>query len=154
MTISLEYIGAAERYFETAATGKSQSWRRGQTQDVSDTDAALLMATGLFAYGSADAQPESNIAPGFPVMATKTLTGGIEKLIVGGVAIPGIGSHEKHSMRRLAIIGDSLTETTTGPYGSTNPVSQYRDNAFITWGLARSGVSARIVYNAGVGGAN
>ena len=67
MTISLEYIGAAERYFETASTGKSQSWRRGQTQDVSDTDAALLMATGLFAYGSADAQPESNIAPGFPV---------------------------------------------------------------------------------------
>ena len=63
MTISLEYIGAAERYFETAATGKSQSWRRGQTQDVSDTDAALLMATGLFAYGGADAQAASNIAP-------------------------------------------------------------------------------------------
>lgn len=80
MTISLEYIGAAERYFETASTGKSQSWRRGQTQDVSDTDAALLMGTGLFAYGSAYAQPESNIAPGFPVMATKTLTGGITKI--------------------------------------------------------------------------
>ena len=77
MTISLEYIGAAERYFETASTGKSQSWRRGQTQDVSDTDAALLMATGLFAYGGADAQAASNIAPGKPVTATTNLTGGI-----------------------------------------------------------------------------
>ena len=76
MTISLEYIGAAERYFETASTGKSQSWRRGQTQDVSDTDAALLMATGLFAYGGADAQAASNIAPGKPVTATTNLTGG------------------------------------------------------------------------------
>jgi len=77
MTISLEYIGTAERYFETAATGKSQSWRRGQTQDVSDTDAALLMATGLFAYGGADAQAASNIAPGKPVTATTNLTGRI-----------------------------------------------------------------------------
>ena len=81
MTISLEYIGAAERYFETASTGKSQSWRRGQTQDVSDTDAALLMATGLFAYGGADAQAASNIAPGKPVTATTNLTGGIIKTI-------------------------------------------------------------------------
>jgi len=90
MTISLEYIGAAERYFETASTGKSQSWRRGQTQDVSDTDAALLMATGLFAYGGADAQAASNIAPGKPVTATTNLTGrtgfsaGDDSFSVGG----------------------------------------------------------------------
>lgn len=115
MTISLEYIGAAERYFETASTGKSQSWRRGQTQDVSDTDAALLMATGLFAYGGADAQAASNIAPGKPVTATTNLTGGIE-IVFGPDTIHTVGL--RHLPIRGVIGMDSIGEQTSG--GPTN----------------------------------
>ena len=48
MTISLQYIGTMKPYFETAATAKARSWMPGQQQDVSDADAALLVATGMF----------------------------------------------------------------------------------------------------------
>ena len=124
MTISLEYIGAAERYFETASTGKSQSWRRGQTQDVSDTDAALLMATGLFAYGGADAQPESNIAPGFPVTATKTLTGEIE---ISGLEIAV-------DTRPVVLIGGDHPQAQWWGTDGTNGLAQmYADKGIIPY---------------------
>ncbi len=125
MTISLEYIGAAERYFETASTGKSQSWRRGQTQDVSDTDAALLMATGLFAYGSADAQPESNIAPGFPVTATTNLTGGsripLPIRTVNGVAIENSDIQDLFFYRRSGDGATLMSKMLNGNHASINP---------------------------------
>lgn len=48
MTTTVRYIGTTSPYFETAVTGKPGKWFTGTTGDVSDSDAALLVATGLF----------------------------------------------------------------------------------------------------------
>lgn len=51
MTVSVRYIGTSRPYFETGVTGKQTSWYPGQAAAVSDSDAALLLATGVFEYG-------------------------------------------------------------------------------------------------------
>ena len=48
MTVSVRYIGTLNPYFEIAVTGKPTKWAPGRTADVSDADAALLIATNLF----------------------------------------------------------------------------------------------------------
>lgn len=48
MTVTVRYIGTTNPYFETAVTGKPGKWTPGDTGDVSDTDAALLIGSGLF----------------------------------------------------------------------------------------------------------
>jgi hypothetical protein len=48
--VRMKYVGNLERYFETASTGKQQSWRRGQESYVSQADAKLLYATGNFEF--------------------------------------------------------------------------------------------------------
>lgn len=48
MTTTVKYTGTLDPYFELAVTGKSTKWTPGRTADVSDVDAALLLATGLF----------------------------------------------------------------------------------------------------------
>lgn len=51
MTVSVRYIGTSRPYFETGVTGKQTSWYPGQAAAVSDSDATLLLATGVFEYG-------------------------------------------------------------------------------------------------------
>lgn len=51
MTVSVRYIGTSRPYFETGVTGKQTSWYPGQAAAVSDADAGLLLATGVFEYG-------------------------------------------------------------------------------------------------------
>lgn len=48
MPSTLRYIGAEERFFETAVTGSQQMWLRGQIGPASDAHAVLLLATGKF----------------------------------------------------------------------------------------------------------
>lgn len=48
MPTTLRYIGAEERFFETAVTGSQQMWLRGQIGSASDVHAPLLLATGKF----------------------------------------------------------------------------------------------------------
>lgn len=48
MTVTVRYIGTTDPYFETVVTGKPGKWNRGDTGEVPDADAALLVATGLF----------------------------------------------------------------------------------------------------------
>ena len=48
MPTTLRYIGAEERFFETAVTGSQQMWLRGQSGEVSDAHATLLLGTGKF----------------------------------------------------------------------------------------------------------
>jgi hypothetical protein len=48
MTTTVKYIGTLNPYFELAVTGKPTKWTPGRTADVSDGDALLLIATGLF----------------------------------------------------------------------------------------------------------
>lgn len=69
MPAAIRYIGALERYFEIGITGQQQGWYRGQTSTVSDSDAAALVASGLFEYVTSSAQTIS-------VTITGTLTVG------------------------------------------------------------------------------
>lgn len=63
MTTQLQFIGTQERWFETAVTGKSRGWRAGMLQEVSDEDAALLYATGMFRKHWAVPVSESGLPP-------------------------------------------------------------------------------------------
>lgn len=60
MPKTLRYIGAEERWFETTVTGSPQMWLRNQSQQVSDADAALLLATGSFEVYGREPVFESN----------------------------------------------------------------------------------------------
>lgn len=48
MPITLKYIGAQNRWPELAVTGKQSVWAIGQTEERTDAEAQLLVATGLF----------------------------------------------------------------------------------------------------------
>lgn len=48
MPTTLRYIGAEERFFETAVTGSQQMWRRWQSGPVPDENVESLLKTGLF----------------------------------------------------------------------------------------------------------
>ncbi|MBX9717207.1 MAG: hypothetical protein K2Q07_01390 [Burkholderiaceae bacterium] len=48
MPTSIKYIGTLDPYFEIGVTGKQGVWHRGQSGDVPDGDATLLIASGLF----------------------------------------------------------------------------------------------------------
>lgn len=50
MTTRVKYIGTAERFFEIGITGQQDVWLRGESGDVSDQNAALLVASGQFEY--------------------------------------------------------------------------------------------------------
>lgn len=66
MTQKIKYIGQNGLFFEVAVTGKQSNWKMGQIEERSNSEAALLLATGLF-----EKSPE-------PVMAVSNpLTGGI-----------------------------------------------------------------------------
>ena len=48
MTVTVRYIGTSNPHFETTVTGKPGKWTPGDIGDVSDADAALLLATAEF----------------------------------------------------------------------------------------------------------
>jgi len=48
MTIRLKYIGTQDPYFETTVTGSSRRWKPNETQEVAQSNATALYATGLF----------------------------------------------------------------------------------------------------------
>lgn len=48
MSTQLQFIGSEQSWFETEVTGKSRGWRAGLIGEVSDGEAALLLATGKF----------------------------------------------------------------------------------------------------------
>ena len=48
MTVTVRYTGTTNPYFELGVTGKPGKWTPGRSGDVSDADAALLLATGVF----------------------------------------------------------------------------------------------------------
>lgn len=65
----IKYIGTQDNLFEVAVTGKQSTWKIGQMEERDNTEAALLLATGLFE------------APSVPVTSTTNLlTGVIESL--------------------------------------------------------------------------
>lgn len=78
MTTSLKYIGTLEPYFETAITGKPQGWRRGMISPVSDGDAALLKATGLFMASLSEVDSNADSTDGIVLPAA------VQALVSGG----------------------------------------------------------------------
>lgn len=62
MTTSLKYTGSAKTFFELAVTGQARNWVPQQQQDVSDSDAALLLTTGLFYITTARARTAAQLA--------------------------------------------------------------------------------------------
>lgn len=48
MSVTVRYIGAIDPFFETAITGAPTKWNRGDSNEVSDSHAALLISSGLF----------------------------------------------------------------------------------------------------------
>ncbi len=62
MTKSVKYIGTTSRWPELAVTGKQSTWEPGKIEERSDTEAAQLLGTGLFADQSALQLPDSKVA--------------------------------------------------------------------------------------------
>lgn len=48
MPKTIKYIGLVDRWPELPVTGKQSTWRPGQQEERSDSEAAALLATGLF----------------------------------------------------------------------------------------------------------
>lgn len=61
MTKSVKYIGTTSRWPELAVTGKQSTWEPGKIEERSDTEAAQLLGTGLFADQSALQLPDSKV---------------------------------------------------------------------------------------------
>lgn len=62
MPKTIKYIGTQARWPELPVTGKQSVWFRGQTEERSDTDADLLLASGLFDNLSDDGLNASQVA--------------------------------------------------------------------------------------------
>lgn len=78
MAQTIKYIGAQDNWFEVSVTGRQSNWQIGQQEERADTEAALLLATGLF----------EQINLPFLRLKTNPLTGGIE--VFGMVVVPGL----------------------------------------------------------------
>lgn len=61
MPKTVKYIGTVTRWPELATTGKQSTWWPGQQEQRSDTEAAQLLATGLFSDVDATQLPEEKV---------------------------------------------------------------------------------------------
>lgn len=61
MPKTVKYIGTVTRWPELATTGKQSAWVPGQQEQRSDTEAAQLLATGLFSDVDATQLPEQKV---------------------------------------------------------------------------------------------
>jgi len=61
MPKTVKYIGTVTRWPELATTGKQSTWVPGQQEQRSDTEAAQLLATGLFSDVDATQLPEQKV---------------------------------------------------------------------------------------------
>lgn len=91
--IELTYIGTQNRWPEISVTGKQSAWMLGQVEERSESEAALLMATGLF-----------SVAPS-PVMGTINLLTGMIRVQAGGL------NSSLRASYRTVLFGDSMTDT-------------------------------------------
>ena len=61
MPKTVKYIGTVTRWPELATTGEQSTWVPGQQEQRSDTEAAQLLATGLFSDVDATQLPEQKV---------------------------------------------------------------------------------------------
>jgi len=94
MPKTVKYIGTVTRWPELATTGKQSAWVPGQQEQRSDTEAAQLLATGLFSDVDATQLPEQKVVA-----------------ISGVVSEAGIGPLEITAPTGY-VLGATLTATT------------------------------------------
>jgi hypothetical protein len=106
--ISIRYIGLVEPFFETALTGRPQSWRRGQTAELESTLAATLIGSGVFEHAG-------DVALGADALRAP---GGRARLPVGSMLVaPLTGIPVSMTSERVSLV--------LGPTAQANAVSEY-----------------------------
>lgn len=109
MTVTVRYIGTTSPYFETAVTGKPGKWSPGSTGDVSDGDAALLIATGLFEVFADRVLPFAfNSAGG--IAGVRLPSGAIASMGTGS----GAGASSGSDMTDATVSSDGILTYTAG----------------------------------------
>lgn len=148
MTVTVKYIGSVNPYSEIAVTGRSTQWAPGRTSDVSDADAQLLIATGLFEARSDQVLP-------FAFNASRRIIGA--RRPDGSVApLPGVmaGSavlSDSSGRSVLAHDGAAMRAATAGALGVTTSAAcaYFRSNqgsvARQTNGIVGVGYAGKIV---------
>lgn len=117
MPKTVKYIGTVTRWPELATTGKQSTWVPGQQEQRSDTEAAQLLATGLFSDVDATQLPEQKVVAisgvvsgaGFGFVQANGSSANVFRKLVAK-----IGSATRP---RLLILGDS---TSVGAGAGTN----------------------------------
>ena len=88
MPKTIKYIGTQRGWPELAATGKQSSWNPGQMEQRSDSEAALLLATGQFMDQDATNLDEA------------------ERIALSAL----VSVHGIQAANRAVLLGDSITQ--------------------------------------------
>ena len=89
MPKTVKYIGTVTRWPELATTGKQSTWVPGQQEQRSDTEAAQLLATGLFSDVDATQLPEQKVVAISGVVSTPGNLASANLTAAGLTATPG-----------------------------------------------------------------
>jgi hypothetical protein len=114
MPTTVRYIGTLDPYFEQAVTGRPTRWSLGKSGDVSDANAVLLVATGLFEVYADSVLPFVFNTAG-AIVGARNQNGSISPLSSGSSA----------SIRDSL----SLTATATGKRQATGPYTAVQFSA-------------------------
>lgn len=136
MTVSVRYIGASRPYFETGVTGKQTSWYPGEAAAVSDADATLLLATGVFEYGET--------AGGKSVNDNRT----IQSFSTAVVGAAGGFAGARHAT--IYMMGDSLAANNYVTTGTT--FTNFAAEGQFNWANALIGAPFRVLGSVAAGG--
>lgn len=90
MPKTVKYIGTVTRWPELATTGKQSTWVPGQQEQRSDTEAAQLLATGLFSDVDATQLPEQKVVAISGVVSGAWTGGGYDP--IGAQITPASGT--------------------------------------------------------------
>jgi hypothetical protein len=83
MPVTLRYIGATDPFFETAITGAPTKWNRGDSNEVGDSAATLLINSGLFEVYADRVLPFAFSASG-EIVGARTPNGVVLPISAGG----------------------------------------------------------------------
>lgn len=129
MPKTVKYIGTVTRWPELATTGKQSAWVPGQQEQRSDTEAAQLLATGLFSDVDATQLPEQKVVAISGVVSEDRITtwsnraalvtAGLTTAFFTDVGVGGshwdyVGGRWRPSARRVMLANLTAEQTTNG----------------------------------------
>jgi|GEM_PF-3631261 len=128
MPKTIKYIGTQRGWPELAATGKQSSWNPGQMEQRSDSEAALLLATGQFMDQDATNLDEA------------------ERIALSAL----VSVHGIQAANRAVLLGDSITQYNNAVV--SNAIAN-QSRGYMVWANALLGRRRLdVVANLGVGG--